>query len=207
MTAVLDRFPQRSNARSNRTRILATARQQLLDHPDASLDSIAQAAGVVRRTLYGHFSNRQALVAALTQEAGQALQQAFTAARTPGDDPLEAMARMALAAWDAGDHYRMLVSLERRHPGEESIRAALAPAREEAGATVQRGQDEGVFADLVPAPALALALEALMLALAEANAASTWVDPTGEAAATELLAAAGVAPQVAALRVRDVLHR
>ncbi|MFC8095736.1 TetR/AcrR family transcriptional regulator [Streptomyces sp. NPDC057301] len=207
MTAVLGRFPQRSNARSNRTRILATARQQLLDHPDASLDSIAQAAGVVRRTLYGHFSNRQALVAALAQEAGQALQQAVTTARMPGDDPLEAMARMALAAWDVGDHYRMLVSLERRHPGEESIRAALAPAREEAGATLQRGQDEGVFADHVPAPALALALEALMLALAEANAASTWVDPTGEAATIELLAAAGVAPQVAALRVRDVLHR
>ncbi|MET7664641.1 TetR/AcrR family transcriptional regulator [Streptomyces sp. NPDC005463] len=200
------RTPHRSDAHSNRARILATARQKLRDNPDASLDSIAQAAGVVRRTLYGHFSSRLALVAALTQEAGQALQQAFAAARIPGADPLEAMARMALAVWEVGDQYRMLISLARRHLGEEAIRATLAPAREEATATVRDGQDEGVFADHVPAPVLALALEGLMLALAEENASSTWADPMGEAAATALLIAAGVAPQVAALRVRDVLH-
>ncbi|MFG2368835.1 TetR/AcrR family transcriptional regulator [Streptomyces mirabilis] len=206
MADALGRTPQRSNARSNRTRILATARQELLDNPDASLDSIAQAAGVARRTLYGHFASRQALVAALTQEAGQALHQAFATARVPGADPLEATARMALAAWAVGDQYRMLISLGRRDLGDEAIRATLAPAREEATATVRRGQDEGVFADHVPAPVLALTLEALMLALAAENAASTWEDPAGEAAATALLVAAGVAPQVAALRVRDVLR-
>ncbi|MFF2519710.1 TetR/AcrR family transcriptional regulator [Streptomyces sp. NPDC058086] len=206
MADALDRTPQRSNARSNRTRILATARQKLRDNPDASLDSIAQAAGVARRTLYGHFSSRQALVAALTQEAGQALQQAFATARIPGADPLEATARMALAAWTVGDQYRMLISLGRRDLGDEAIRATLAPAREEATATVRRGQDEGVFADHVPAPVLALMLEALMLALAAENAASTWADPAGEAAATALLVAAGVAPQVAALRVQEVLR-
>ncbi|MFF7601579.1 TetR/AcrR family transcriptional regulator [Streptomyces mirabilis] len=204
MADALGRTPQRSRASSNRTRILATARQKLRDNPDASLDSIAQAAGVARRTLYGHFSSRQALVAALTQEAGQALQQAFATARIPGADPLEATARMALAAWAVGDQYR-LISLGRRDLRAEAIRAALAPAREESTATVRRGQDEGVFADHVPAPVLALTLEALMLALAAENAASTWADPAGEAAATALLVAAGVAPQVAALRVREVL--
>jgi hypothetical protein len=43
-----------------------------------------------------------------------------------------------------------------------------------------------------------------MLAFAEENAASTWSDPTGEAATTALLVAAGITPRVAALRVRDV---
>jgi AcrR family transcriptional regulator len=207
MADALGRTPQRSNARSNRTRMLATARQELRDNPDASLDGIAQAAGVARRTLYGHFSSRQALVAALALEAGQALQQAFATARIPGSDPLEATARMALAARAVGDQYRMLISLGRRDLGDEAIRATLAPAREEATATVRRGQDEGVLADPVPAPVLALMLEALMPALAAENAASTWADPAGEAAATALLVAAGVAPQVAALRVRDVLHQ
>ncbi|MFI5474523.1 TetR/AcrR family transcriptional regulator [Streptomyces cacaoi] len=205
MTDVLGRAPRRSDARSNRTRILATARQKLRDNPEESLDTIAQAAGVARRTLYGHFSSRQALIAALTQEAGRALQQAFAAARIPDAGPLEAMARMALAAWSVGDRYRMLISLGRRDPGEAEIRATLAPAREEAIATVRRGQEEGVFADHVPAPVLARALEALMLALADENAVSTWADPTGEAAAAALLVAAGVTPEVAALRVRDVL--
>ncbi|WP_199829811.1 TetR/AcrR family transcriptional regulator [Streptomyces sp. MMG1121] len=169
---------QRRDARSNRTRILATARQMLRDNPDASLDSIALAAGVARRTFYGHFCSRQALIAGLTQEAGQALQQAFAVARLPGADPLEAMTRMALAAWAVGDQYRMLISLGRCHLGEEAIRGHLVPAREEAIATIRRGQREGVFAHHVPAPVLAQALEALMPALAGENAASTWTDPT-----------------------------
>jgi hypothetical protein len=113
---------------------------------------------------------------------------------------------MALEAWAAGDQYRMLISLGRRDLGDEAIRATLAPAREEATATVRRGQDEGVFADHVPAPVIALTLEALLLALAGENAASTRADPAGDAAATALLVVAGVAPQVAALRVREVLR-
>ncbi|WP_405552093.1 TetR/AcrR family transcriptional regulator [Streptomyces sp. NBC_01171] len=200
------RTPQRGDARSNRRRILAAARQELRDDPDASLDSIALSAGLARRTLYGHFSNRQALVAELAQEAAQALQQAFATTRVPDTDPLEAMARTGLAVWAVGDQYRMLISLGRRHLGEETIRATLAPARAEAVAAIRRGQHEGVFADHVPAPVLAQALEALMLALAAENTASTWADPTGEAAATAFLVAAGVAPQIASRRVRAVLR-
>ncbi|MET9089905.1 hypothetical protein ABZX77_50025 [Streptomyces sp. NPDC004237] len=64
-----------------------------------------------------------------------------------------------------------------------------------------------MFADHVPAPVLAQALEAQMLALAEENAACTCADPMGKAAATAFLVAAGVAPQVAALQVQDVVRR
>ncbi|MCI3270680.1 TetR/AcrR family transcriptional regulator [Streptomyces cylindrosporus] len=198
--------PRRSIARSNRARILATAREELRDNPDATLDHIAQAAGVVRRTVYGHFPGRHELITALTQEAGQALEQAFTEARAPGADPVEAMARMVLAAWAVGDEYRMLISLGRRHLGEDALRLALAPAREEATSILKRGQDEGVFDDRVPAPVLALGLEALMLTLAEAHATSVWTDPTGEAATAAFLVAAGVSPDMATLRVRGVVH-
>ncbi|MFI9804588.1 helix-turn-helix domain-containing protein [Streptomyces sp. NPDC052301] len=192
-TRPLGRTPQRGDAHSHRGRILATARRTLRDDPEASLDSIARAAGVARRTLYGHFPGRQALIAGLTREAAHELRQAFAAARAPDADPVEAMTRMVLAG--------------RRHPGEDAIRAALAPAREEAAATLRRGQREDVFADHLPAPVLAHALEALMPALAEENAAHPWADPTGEAAATAFLVAAGVAPQAAALQVRDVVRR
>ncbi|MGW3207553.1 TetR/AcrR family transcriptional regulator [Streptomyces sp. NPDC001135] len=204
-TDTLGRTPQRRDAHSHRGRILAAARQKLREDLDASLDSIAQAAGVARRTVYGHFPSRQALIADLAREAGRALQRAFTGDRTQGADPLEAMTRMVLAGWAVGDQYRMLIALGRRHLGDEAIPATLAPAREEAVATLRRGQREGVFADHLPAPVLARALEALMLALAEENAASAWADSTGEAAATAFLVAAGVAPQAAALQVRDVV--
>ncbi len=46
-----------------------------------------------------------------------------------------------------------------------------------------------------------------MLPLAGENTASTRVDPTGEAAATSCLVAAGVAPQRAALQVQEVTGR
>ncbi|MER5521595.1 helix-turn-helix domain-containing protein [Streptomyces sp. NPDC002763] len=97
-----------------------------------SLDSIAQTAGVTRRTLYGHFSSRQALVAELTREAGRPLQQAFGAAPAADAEPIEAMTPVVLTAWAVGDQYRMLISLGRRHLGAEAIHATLAPAREEA---------------------------------------------------------------------------
>ncbi|MGW5430865.1 TetR/AcrR family transcriptional regulator [Streptomyces sp. NPDC004059] len=201
------RTVQRKDAHSNRRRILAAARRKLREDPDASLDSISQAAGVARRTLYGHFPSRHALIADLAREAGHELRQAFARARTADADPVEAMTRMVLAAWTVGDHYRMLIALGRRHLGEDAIRTTLAPARAEAVATLRRGQREGVFADHLPAPVLAQALEALMLALAEENAVSTWTDPTGEAAATAFLVAAGVAPQRAALQVQEVIGR
>ncbi|MFE3638724.1 TetR/AcrR family transcriptional regulator [Streptomyces sp. NPDC059168] len=205
-TATPGRTVQRRDAHSNRRRILATARRELREDPDASLDSISQAAGVARRTLYGHFPSRHALIADLTQEAGHALRQACAGARTADADPVEALTRMVLAAWTVGDHYRVLIALGRRHQGEEEIRSTLAPARAEAVATLRRGQREGVFADHFPAPVLAQALEALMLALAEENAACPWADPRGEAAATAFLVAAGVAPQRAALQ-QEVIGR
>ncbi|GHK00076.1 hypothetical protein SY2F82_18730 [Streptomyces sp. Y2F8-2] len=119
------RTVQRKDAHSNRRRILATARRKLREDPDASLDSISQAAGAARRTLYGHFPSRHALIADLTQEAGRELRQAFAGTRTADADPVEAMTRMVLAAWTVGDHYRMLIALGRRHLGEDAIRTTL----------------------------------------------------------------------------------
>lgn len=199
------RPPRRSHARSNHARILAAAREELGRDPDASLDEIARAAGVVRRTLYGHFPNRLALVAALAEEARVSLEEAFTGARDPGADPPVALARMVLASWAVGDRYRMLISLGRRDLGEESIRAALAPGRAQATAILERGQKDGSFADHLPAPVLALATESLAVAILESQVSTDWTDPTGEAGATAVLIAAGVAPDSARRYVQAVL--
>jgi len=55
----------RADARANRDRILEVARTAFAVSPDASLNSIAKAAGVGPGTLYRHFPNREALVLAL----------------------------------------------------------------------------------------------------------------------------------------------
>jgi AcrR family transcriptional regulator len=55
----------RSDAQQNRDRILEVARHALAATPNASLNSIAKAAGVGAGTLYRHFPNREALVLAV----------------------------------------------------------------------------------------------------------------------------------------------
>lgn len=54
----------RADAQQNRDRILTVALEAFTADPDASLNSIAKAAGVGAGTLYRHFPNRDALVVA-----------------------------------------------------------------------------------------------------------------------------------------------
>jgi AcrR family transcriptional regulator len=60
--------PARADARENRERLIAVAREALRESPDASLNSIAKRAGVGAGTLYRHFPNREALVFAVYLE-------------------------------------------------------------------------------------------------------------------------------------------
>jgi AcrR family transcriptional regulator len=206
--AAAEPAPRRRHARSNRVKLLAAARTELSRDPDVSLDEIARAAGVVRRTLYGHFPNREALIDALAGEAQESLEAAFTAARRPGADPATALAGLVLASWGVGDHYRMLISLARRRLGEERLRAILAPARAEAVAILERGQRDGTFATHLPPAVLALATESIVLAILESQAPASgpvWSDPDGEAAAVAVLIAAGVEPDAARRDVRRAL--
>ena len=55
----------RSDAAKNRTALLDAARVELNRDPDASLDTIAAAARLSRRSVYGHFPSRDALIAEL----------------------------------------------------------------------------------------------------------------------------------------------
>ena len=58
-TAAKPRRPKRSDALRNIEAILEAATTCLARDPDASVNSIAQAAGVGRVTLYGHFESRR----------------------------------------------------------------------------------------------------------------------------------------------------
>jgi len=57
--------PSRSDARQNRERVLAAARDAFGESPGASLTAIAKRAGVGIGTLYRHFPTREALIVAL----------------------------------------------------------------------------------------------------------------------------------------------
>jgi AcrR family transcriptional regulator len=65
--------PLRSDARDNRDRILAVARDAFTESGSASLTAIARQAGVGIGTLYRHFPTREALILALYQQHLQEL--------------------------------------------------------------------------------------------------------------------------------------
>jgi AcrR family transcriptional regulator len=203
MATLKGSVPLRSNSRSNRARILAVARRELSENPDVAMDDIARSAGVVRRTLYGHFPGRTALLEALTEEGAGTLLDAVKAAHTPDDTPEEALARIVLAGWEVGDRYRMLLALARQDPVGLKVRAALVPPRQMITGTLSRGQAEGAFSRHLPVEVLVITLEAMVLSLLDTAGHGGW-DGTASDAAIATLVAAGVAPARAADVVRGV---
>ncbi|WP_333777627.1 TetR/AcrR family transcriptional regulator [Streptomyces sp. IBSBF 3136] len=182
-----------SRADANRRRILDVALAELLRDPDASMDQIARAAGVVRRTVYGHFPSREALISTLVDGAVEALTEADAGSRAGVADPAEAVARSVLAIWAIADRYRLLVALAQRTVTVQGIRDRLAPLRENKIQVLRRGLDEGVFTSPLPAPALAYVHEQLLFAVMEAvNDGLVPPEEAGHSATVTVLTAAGV---------------
>lgn len=205
MTKPPARVPQRSNARSNRERILATARRELGLNPDITLEEIARASGVVRRTLFGHFPGREALLEALAEEASEALRAALPADSAPsGAESAErSYARFVLSMWTVGDRYRLLLALARRDLGVERVTEILSPARGAATAILDRGQRDGVFHTQLPAVVLSAGLEAMAIALLE-EVNSGELEDDGTRVAVASLIAAGVPEKQARVVVDEI---
>ncbi|MEU4895762.1 TetR/AcrR family transcriptional regulator [Streptomyces sp. NPDC044780] len=197
------REPQRRNARSNRARILATARRELGRNPDITLEELARAAGVVRRTLFGHFPGRAALLEALVEEASESLQGAAAAAARPSEPADRALAYFWLSTWPVGDRYRMLLAVTRRDLGADSVGEILRPARDEVTAILERGQRDGVFHTHLPPAVLSAGLEAMTVALLE-QVNTGALEDDGTRAAVAMLIAAGV-PREQASAVVDAV--
>ncbi|MEU5088085.1 TetR/AcrR family transcriptional regulator [Streptomyces sp. NPDC021356] len=182
-----------TRADANRRRILDVALAELLRDPDASMDQIARAAGVVRRTVYGHFPSREALISTLVDDAVQALADAHARGREGVEDPAEALARSVLAIWPIADGYRLLVALAQRTVTMEGIRERLAPVRSRCADLLQHGVERGVFSSPLPAPALAHVHEQILFALMEAvNDGLLAAGDAGRSAAVTVLTSAGV---------------
>nr|BFD82622.1 TetR/AcrR family transcriptional regulator [Streptomyces sp. Xyl84] len=187
-----------TRADANRRRILDVALAELLRDPDASMDQIARAAGVVRRTVYGHFPSREALISTLVDDAVQVLADAHARGREGVEDPAEALARSVLAIWPIADRYRLLVALAQRTVTMEGIRERLAPVRSSCADLLQRGVERGAFSSPLPAPALAHVHEQILFALMEAvNDGLLDAREAGSSAAVTVLTSAGVPASLA----------
>jgi AcrR family transcriptional regulator len=187
--------PARTRPNANRRRILDAAMECFAADPDASMDDVARAAGVVRRTVYAHFPNRDALVDGLAADAAAELAAAVDLVEP--DRPDLALAVGALRTWPVGDRFRLLLSFARKEVGEQSIAELVAPVRTRTLDVVERGRAAGIFSDYLPSVVLVGMMEGLtMAALEQANLGL--VRDSGDSVALGALVLAGVTPGRAA---------
>jgi AcrR family transcriptional regulator len=136
-----------------RNRILDVALEVLGQNPDAGMGDIATAAGVVRRTVYGHFPTRADLVRTLTQRAVSEMAAVLTEVNASDAAADAAWADFVTRLWPLAHRYRVLVALRRGEYGAE-IHALLGPLDNTLADIVQRGQDSQVFGGHQPADIL-----------------------------------------------------
>jgi AcrR family transcriptional regulator len=116
---------RRADALQNRARIVEVARDALTADSDASLNSIAQKAGVGPGTLYRHFPNREALVLAVYRAEIERLVE-------QGPELLARLAPLA-ALRELTEQLAALIRIKR------GLGDALTPANHEAVTTESHG--------------------------------------------------------------------
>ena len=182
--------------RGTRDRILDVATEVLGANPDAGMGEVATAAGVVRRTVYGHFPSRADLVLALTRRAADELTAAVTDG--PHDQAAEeAWARFVGRLWPLLHRYRVLVVLRRGELGPD-IHAVLAPVDAALADLVRRGQEDGVFGRHLPAEVLGQVAWSAVFTIADGDLAHGGLG-AGAAVTTSLLVLGVTASRAAML--------
>ncbi|MFL6127377.1 TetR/AcrR family transcriptional regulator [Actinophytocola sp.] len=146
----------RSDALRNDEHILRTAARVLAEDPRATIQHIADEAGVVRLTVYRRYRNRDALRRAIFDAAAAQAHQVITDARDRDLDPVAALRALIVEMAAIIQRYPVLaVSTEWQPKPADAYRPSPpSPARrmhQAVFALVKRGQREGVLrADLPP---------------------------------------------------------
>jgi TetR/AcrR family transcriptional repressor of mexCD-oprJ operon len=158
--------PQRADARRNVAAILDAALLCLTREPDASVGEIAQAAGVGRVTLYGHFKTRAELIDAVL---ARTIAHADTMLRTTDTtgDPRDALTRLVTASWQIVNQFRSVLRAAQRELPAERIRGTHDRILRRVQTLIERGQRAGVFRTDLPKNWLVTTAFSLMHAAAE----------------------------------------
>jgi AcrR family transcriptional regulator len=149
-----------------RDRILDVALDVLGDNPDAAMGDIASAAGVVRRTVYGHFPSRLDLIRALTERAVTEITAVLTDVSSSDAEADAKWAEFIARVWPVTHRYRVLLALRRGEYGE-AIHGLLGPVDDLLAMLVKQGQDSDVFAQHLPAGTLSQVAYGAVFAIAD----------------------------------------
>ncbi|MFF1539140.1 TetR/AcrR family transcriptional regulator [Microbacterium sp. NPDC058269] len=149
--------PRRRDALANREALLRAAQSVLAANPTASLDVIAQAAGLTRRSVYGHFADRDSLLREVIAVGAQRFN--AIAEATDESDPRVTLARMATRLWREASAVRASanIALDDVHLADTVL--ALAPLRRRIRDLTRVGVESGSFRADMPAELLAFLIE------------------------------------------------
>ena len=154
--------------RETRDRILDVSLDVLGENPDAGMGDIAAAAGVVRRTVYGHFPSRLDLVRTLTERAVTEVTAVLTDVNVSDAEADVTWVEFIARVWPVAHRYRVLLALRRGEYGE-AIHGLLGPVDELLADLVKRGQDSDVFAQHLPAAILSQVAYGVVFAIADSD--------------------------------------
>ncbi|WP_301124944.1 TetR/AcrR family transcriptional regulator [Streptomyces cacaoi] len=152
----------------NRLVILDAARRVLADDPGAGMDDIAAAAGMVRRTLYGHFPTRQELVVNLVRAGAEEFIAHLDEIDQCAEDPSVEMAALVLGTWEAAQRFTPVIALARRE-ANEALYTAMEPFNSRVAVLIGHGQRLGVFANDAAPDVLARVVDATAQAFLSAQ--------------------------------------
>jgi TetR/AcrR family transcriptional regulator, mexCD-oprJ operon repressor len=137
------------------------ARLFAVEGEQASMNDVAEAAGVARATVYRYFPNREALLGELARTAIGDLEARLASARIEEVAPGEGIVRAVRALVDVGDAFVLLARERARTESAPFERALTQPLR----ALFERGQADGTVRDDIAAARLTESLIGQVMAV------------------------------------------
>jgi TetR/AcrR family transcriptional regulator, mexCD-oprJ operon repressor len=129
------------------------------DH--ASMNEVAEAAGVARATVYRYFPNREALLDELAQTAVRDVDMRLASARIDAVAPEEGVARAVRALVEVGNLF-VVLARERRRSGADHFEGGIVePIRQ----LIERGQASGDIRDDITGARLTESLIGLLVGM------------------------------------------
>ena len=163
------RVPRR-DAVDNRAALLAAARVVFASDPDASLDTVAAEAGLTRRSVYGHFANREELQRELIALGARRVTSALESVTHA--DPVVRLALIGAGLWREVASVRFMALFAVRGEHRQYSAEGLAPLRRRVMNAVADAVADGRARTDIPADRLARLVEDAALAVLEESTRS-----------------------------------
>ena len=158
---------RRADADRSRAAILTAAIALLDERIDASVERVAEAAGVTRQTVYAHFPSRDALLNAVVDELTRETLQAIDALDLDHGPALDTLLQLIDLGWRSFEQHPLLLHLPQPAGPDERH----DPVVERFERLIRRGQRAGEITRDLPVGWLVTALVALGHAAGESVAA------------------------------------